>query len=443
MTLANPFNSAHAPLNGAAALRYGKKHKKSAPISNKTGRPVAHRAPSFSSDGATSHGITTAAPAKKKDPWAGLDLDPSQPFSRKALKRYVQSQIALRYGAQEKSLDRTQAMIPGWYDNYRKTLSTSGANTVGAFNTAAGSMTQPGTNVAAAPDLGTDPTAVAAAGSVQADNAGFSNMLKTMAASENARYGELGTISQGDQIQQQARVRDALAQLQADKGAFRVGAVHDAIQAERDYGIQQAAFGADTQKTQFQQMMDLGLNPVTGDLLPGQKTAKWKDRDADHDGIPNGEDPRPNSKNNHPAKKGSQPTAVQTYDNGDVDGDGIPNARDPDQNPKKKNSLTPAAKRGNRNDWQTGLDLSGALLKRNPKTGESRVRLALTQSGVPNDIAAVAAYRATHHGMMTPAMAKKMRKLGITIYPDHVIHGSGGGSNGQHIGGSSFSGPHA
>lgn len=378
-TPANPYNSATAPLNGRAVSNYIRRHpnrRRPTHISNATGRPVAHSNGS-GSHGSGSHGAGSGAAAN--DPYAGLNLNYDSPMSVPDIKKYVESAIKLKYGAQEKSLGRTEKAIPGWYDQYRATLAKSGSGTVGSMNAAAGSLVQPGGNVAAAAPV--DPNATVTSGSVQADNAGFANMLKTMAANETGRYGELGQISQGDQIQKQSKVRDALTQLQSDKGTFRVTTLRDVLDGERNYGLEKAAFNLNNQKTQAEIMLDAGINPVTGEPV---KTP-WKDRDMDHDGIPNGVDPRPKSRNNHPASPGSAPTATETWDNSDADGDGIPNSRDPDAKPPASSpTLTPAEKRarakqasGVMDHLDSAVSIGRQIMARYPNLRGARLRDAI------------------------------------------------------------------
>jgi hypothetical protein len=181
-------------------------------------------------------GKGSKAPASGDPYQTGLNFDYNSPLTAGLLKKYVNAAVKLKYGTEEKNLQNTQKQIPGWYASYKQDLSNALQGTQAAYGAVGSAL---GQQAASAPDT-----------QLQGDAAAYGNLVKTQGLMSSERYRELGNVAGQDQIVRMDKVRQALKDLQAEKGAYRVDQAHQAIDAERKYGLESAAFNLDQYQAQ-------------------------------------------------------------------------------------------------------------------------------------------------------------------------------------------------
>lgn len=243
------------------------------------------------------------APAPKSPgPLAGLNLDYSQPLGRHDLKQYVNAAVRTRFGGETQHLNQANRQLPAWYENYRTALQQGMAQSNAAYGSAIDQQRAASTAaVQRDAAAGADPNA-AAAQRQQSD--AFANLLASQSLSAQNRFRDLTAISQGQQIQDAQRLRDAMTELRGQKDAFRVSTVGDLIDRERQYGLEQQAFGLDTFKAQADAANDAANRRQSAREHRQDRRDKRTDRatdlalklhDADGDGVPDSQDPAPST----------------------------------------------------------------------------------------------------------------------------------------------------
>ena len=196
------------------------------------------------------------------------DPDLTAPLTRQGLKQETNAATQLRYGGQQREIegqqrvsDAQQGRIGDWYGDYQTKLAEATARQQVAQKTANDQILalQAATGATTTPDVpagGEAATADAQAALARKASVGsFGSMLATQGATRDAYMADKARIGQGDETQQhldesgrRRTIDNALQELMADKGAFKVQYRADAREGERRNALEQAAFGLDEQK---------------------------------------------------------------------------------------------------------------------------------------------------------------------------------------------------
>lgn len=377
---------------------------------------------------------------------AQLD-DPNRfiaPMTERTARQQAGNAANLVYGGQEQLAGQYGQSVDPWFDDYvRRTQANQQAQQTQAQGIIDQSVTQAqqqGQTVL--PQAGVDPNSdaaqndILAAASRKALADAFTKVLQGNQSATDASYVQQAGVAEAARVGEHTTANQQRQQISREKGQFRnqtLSELRDKAHTER---LENAAFDLDVTKA------TLGANEKANEVNQyGVKNSTWSRWSASHRKRWIADFNKDTAKPSAPGEPkygvnaddwatmspAERKTAKDTWEAGDEygkPGDG-----------KDRFGNTKVQRRASNNAWDSGLEYLRS--NRSVIPDPNAVTLVQQQANVPHDIAAVVVQWARNGGFVTPAQARKLRRLGVKVPADHIRRPqkpgtSSGGGGGPH-----------
>jgi hypothetical protein len=215
------------------------------------------------------------------------------------VQRDADASANLRYGGAERALTTQSQQVPAWFDmhraqvagiaqgvqqGYQKAVQEVGAqqqqtaqSDTNARNSLASTMQQDAASRGGSIDPSLFAQDVNAANVRNTNQAAFANLLSSQGAATGGYFGGLQAASGAAQLGQMTLIGQEQQGLAADKSLYKSQYVTDARGDERQYGLEQSAFGLDVAKAEADTSTDRAK------LRADRKKRRASQRDRDED----------------------------------------------------------------------------------------------------------------------------------------------------------------